>query len=49
MYYESILNLIGDTILSYAELCSYNPNVSFLTLGVILILFSWVLAFVSKR
>ena len=49
MYYETALNFVSDTILSYAELCSFNPNVSFLTLGIGLILFSWLLAFVSTK
>ena len=49
MYYEMALNFVGNTVLQFSELCSFNPNISFLTLGVILILFSWVLAFLGKR
>ena len=49
MSYDIILNFIGDSIVEFSELCSYNPNVSFLGLGIGLILFSWLLAFLGKR
>ena len=49
MSYDIVLNFIGDSIVEFSELCSFNPNISFLTLGIGLILFSWLLAFLSKR
>ena len=49
MYYEIALNFVGNSVLQFSELCSFNPNISFLSLGIGLILFSWLLAFLGKR
>ena len=47
--YETILNFVGDSIVSFSEITSINPDISFLGLGIGLILFSWLLAFLGKR
>ena len=49
MYYEMVLNFVGNSIVQFSEVTSINPNISFLTLGIGLILFSWLLAFLGKR
>ena len=47
--YETILNFVGDSIVHFSEITSINPDISFLSLGIGLILFSWLLAFLGKR
>ena len=47
--YETILNFVGNSIVSFSETTSINPDISFLTLGIGLILFSWVLAIVGRK
>ena len=47
--YETLLNFVGNSIVNFSEVTSINPDISFLTLGIGLILFSWVLAIVGRK